>query len=192
MGARRVSSLAGATVEVEGAGVALPNGLDGGGTVVVVKYNKPPEHASSEQEVTLGTNCVSITLENALENLPESDPVKISLPLTSSRASYCGFWDVNREVWSDAGCWTHEVTEDTLVCQCTHLTLFGGFLQALKTLDCSNRPDKVFAMLADLSAEVWSPAHVLRRTWLPVLLLVAAGVICIGGVRIVVFLLCAG
>ena len=187
MGARRVSSLAGSTVEVEGAGVALPNGLDGGGTVVVVKYNKPPEHASSEQEVTLGTNCVSITLENALENLPESDPVKISLPLKSSRASYCGFWDVNREVWSDAGCWTHEVTEDTLVCQCTHLTLFGGFLQALKTLDCSNRPDKVFAMLADLSAEVWSPAHVLRRTWLPVLLLVAAIVICIGGVRIAVF-----
>ena len=40
---------------------------------------------------------------------------------------------------------THEVTADALVCHCTHLTLFGGFLEALvMTLDCSNLPHRVF------------------------------------------------
>ena len=35
----QVSSLAGATLEVEGAGMVLPAGLEGGGTVVVVRLS---------------------------------------------------------------------------------------------------------------------------------------------------------
>ena len=77
------------------------------------------------------------------------------------------------------------MTADALVCHCTHLTLFGGFLEALqvfiKTLDCSNRPDQVFGMLADLPADAWVPENVLRRTWLPFLLLgVAAATVAVG------------
>ena len=52
VGAKKVSSLAGATLEVEGAGMVLPAGLEGGGTVVVVRYDEPPEFAENpEQEV---------------------------------------------------------------------------------------------------------------------------------------------
>ena len=69
------------------------------------------------------------------------------------------------------------MTEEALVCRCTHLTLFAGFLEAfLKTLECSNRPDQVFTMLADLPRAAWAPANVLWRIWLPLALLVLAGV----------------
>ena len=124
-----------------------------------------------------------------MKDLPETDPVKILLPIAesdnstaSAPPSYCGYWDEAAGLWSDSGCWVHEVTADTLVCHCTHLTLFGGFLEAfVKTLDCSNRPDQVFSMLLDLPREAWAPASVLYRTWLPfVVLLVAASTVAVG------------
>ena len=128
---------------------------------MIVKYTEPPEFVrSSEQAVKFGTHCVSITLDRPLKDLPDSDPVEVRLPLIEPSASYCGYWDEAQDSWSDAGCWTHEVTAETLVCRCTHLTLFAGFLEALiQTLDCSNRPDEVFAMLVELPAEAWAPVN---------------------------------
>ena len=66
--------MAGVTVDVEGAGAKLPAGLEGGGTVVVVKYDEPPAFAASPDQ-PVGTACVRITLDRPLADLPESDPV---------------------------------------------------------------------------------------------------------------------
>ena len=50
--ARKVSSLADATLQTDGAAVAMPASLEGGGTIVMVKYNEPPEFTQgAEQEL---------------------------------------------------------------------------------------------------------------------------------------------
>ena len=49
MAAVRVSSLAGATIEAGGAAAVLPAGLEGGGVLVLVNYDEPPDYTLNEQ-----------------------------------------------------------------------------------------------------------------------------------------------
>lgn len=77
------------------------------------------------------------------EPLPISElvePIEISLPLTSSDAIQCAYWDEKESAWSRRGLFTKPPVHpgDNVACQTTHLSLFGavGF-GAVSTVNCA-------------------------------------------------------
>jgi len=62
--------------------------------------------------------------------LPEADGIILSFPRPAGSAAdgssvVCSFWDFSVNQWSSKGCRVQEVTTDTVVCQCSHLTNFA-------------------------------------------------------------------
>ena len=56
-----------------------------------------------------------------------SDPSKFDLNMTleeSSAFPSCDFWNISDSHWDTAGCFVHNITNDSVVCGCTHLTTF--------------------------------------------------------------------
>ena len=56
------------------------------------------------------------------------NPKCINLSLTlddSSAFPSCDFWNTNDSFWDTAGCFVYDITNDSVICGCTHLTTFS-------------------------------------------------------------------
>ncbi len=70
-------------------------------------------------------------------------------------AGDCIYWDTRALNWSSSGCRAVSVTPDTMTCECTHLTDFGGRIAAIFA---SN--EALFRGFADIYS-----AETMRRLW---------------------------
>ena len=43
----------------------------------------------------------------------------------SSNFPLCDFWNTNDSYWDTSGCFVHDITNDSVICGCTHLTTFS-------------------------------------------------------------------
>ena len=67
-------------------------------------------------------------------------PIKIRLSTTSemSEAALCSFWDEENVTWSSRGLSRLSFEDGELLCQMTHLTIFGAVVDAfLRVVQCS-------------------------------------------------------
>ena len=44
----------------------------------------------------------------------------------------CGWWDTNHQVWNGDGCKLAGITDEGVVCHCTHLTAFAAVMRGLR------------------------------------------------------------
>ena len=57
-----------------------------------------------------------------------SNPSEFEMNMTldeSSAFPSCDFWNINESYWDTEGCFVYDVTNDTVICGCTHLTTFS-------------------------------------------------------------------
>ena len=57
--------------------------------------------------------------------LTDSSEFDLNMKLDESSAfPTCDFWNIDDDYWDTAGCFVHDITDDSVICGCTHLTTF--------------------------------------------------------------------
>lgn len=85
--------------------------------------------------------------------LPEADGIILSFPRPAGSAAdnsdvVCSFWDFSVNQWSSKGCRVQEVTTDTVVCQCSHLTNFAVLTTGV--LSSSSAHDAALSLITEV------------------------------------------
>jgi hypothetical protein len=106
-------------------------------TLLVLESSNTTDLPTTKESLIANTTC------------PNSDPVNITCPITNplnltselTWANYtcpaptlegsCIYWDTAAGNWSSDGCKAVYADADTMVCECTHLTDFGGRIRAI-------------------------------------------------------------
>lgn len=106
---------------------------------------------SNDTVLLLNSSTVATTSQSLIANTtcPDGSPANITCPITDAPAiieqphwrnytcpaptleGACIYWDTTVGNWSSDGCRAVYADADTMVCECTHLTDFGGRIRAI-------------------------------------------------------------
>ena len=109
----------------------------------VIHYN-PSYNVLYEHEVSKNEGIVTANIYGSGQNVIDYDtdlcfPYLLTIELSdafsseygakmaldkSSKFPSCDFWNTDDSIWDTAGCFVHDITNDSVICACTHLTTF--------------------------------------------------------------------
>ena len=124
----KVSDTAGAKFSAGESDVAFPAELAGPAAVTIVAYTGNPFPSAGE----VGAGVLEINVGRKIADLAE--PILLSLPVLNGSAERlaCAWWSVEEGRWAKDGCAVAEAQNQSLVCACTHLTVFSAVEEALE------------------------------------------------------------
>ena len=72
------------------------------------------------------TRCLPYFLTMKLTDISEYAEIALNVSFDgTSNFPSCDFWNTNDSFWDTEGCFVYDITNDSVICGCTHLTTFG-------------------------------------------------------------------
>jgi len=134
--------------------------------------------AAASSAAELAANPVSIVLltANGTEwSGPLPEPLELTIPLNASNnteaTGECAFWDTSTNSWSTEGVSTLSVGLNEVVCQTTHLSLFGFIIRTIVQVFVCSAAAAIFSEqgLQNLGQGTWARSIPAALHWVAIL-----------------------
>ena len=114
----------------------------GGGSVALKKFTTNP-YAAKDTTITISSSVVSFEVKDDSQtvlNITQlSTAIQIQIPRSSGKVekgkkSACKYFDKKENKWKNDGLKLHSETAESITCNCSHLTDFGGTMEAISVV----------------------------------------------------------